>query len=454
MRSPHPRALILVGSLFCTAFGWCASSEPAASSRLVTDERFQQLSAAQADRSADELLELGLAFDERHEPTRAADNYRLAGLQGVGAAELRLGALYEIGSGVPQDYAEARSHYERAVALGVPEANLRLGLLYLEGWGVKEDSAEAIAHIERAAQANYEPAQEILSQIYFVGIKVPRDLAKAAAWSERSAAKRDPSALIAMGAIKQAAVRRPEDMKLARDWYQLSAEQDYTRGMLAMASTFLRPGANAEDVRLGVRWLELAADGGNSTAAFHLAGALLLAPFDLGSDRIAAAEKRLQQSADAGELQAREVLELAKGGQPLQQAFIFVVSVPFEERHVQRIAADPKYAEDKNGNQLPRPLKIVRPVYPAALLLSRTEGEATVEFIIDTTGRVRDAKVIKATHPGFGDSAVSAMLASRFQPAKRNHRLVNTRVQQPVYFNLSYLSTAGDSKNGQAGNPK
>lgn len=432
--------------VFWAAFGFCAASEPAGPSHLVGDERFQQLTSAERERSADELLELGLAYDERHEPSRAADNYRLAGMGGVGAAELRLGALYEIGSGVPQDYAEARIHYERAVALGVPEANLRLGLLYLEGWGVKEDPAAAVAHIERAAQADYEPAQEILSQIYFAGIKVPRDLQQASVWSEKSAAKRDPSALITMGAIKQAAVRRPEDLKLARDWYQLSAEQDYTRGMLAMASTFLRPGANRDDIRLGVRWLELAADGGNSAAAFHLAGALLLAPVDLGGDRISAAEKRLQQSADAGELQAREVLELAKGGQSLQQAFIFVISVPFEERHVQRIAADPKFAEDEKGNQLPRPLKIVRPVYPAALRLSNTQGEATVEFTIDTTGRVRDAKVVKATHPAFGESAVSAMLASRFQPAKKNHRLVNTRVQQPLYFNLSYITTPGDAK--------
>lgn len=428
-----------------------AGAAPDVAAPLVSDARFAELRAREAQISADERLELALALDERHESARAAELYRLAGASGVGAAELRLGALYEVGLGVAQSYAEARDHYRRAIELGVPEANLRLGLLYLEGWGVPKDPVVALGNIERAAAADYEPAQKILAAMYFTGVRVPKDLTKALVWAER-AAKRSPEAQVVAGLARQLAVRTPADLQLAREWYQLSAEQDYTRGMLGMASTFLRPDAKPEEARLGLRWLELAADGGDGAANFYVAGFYALSPLPLEGDRNAQALSRLQSAAAHGELQATEILDLVKNGQPLPMAFQYVLAVPFEERHVQRLAADPRFAEDAHGNRLPRPSKVVWPVYPLALRLAGTEGRVVIDFFIDPTGRPRDARILTSTHPGFGQSALDSIVNSRFEPAKEKGKFVSVHVQQPVIFSLSEVSTpASEAQDRAAG---
>lgn len=437
MKALHPSVLLAACALFLVARSTAFEPAPL----LVSDTRLAELQADVSDRTPETLLELGLAHDERHQHDRAAEFYRLAATHGVGVAELRLGALYEAGRGVPQSFTEAHARYVRAIALNVPEAHLRLGLLHLEGWGVPPDAAVAIQHIENAAQAGYQPAQQILSSMHFAGIRMPRDLDKALFWAERAAAQNDLEAVVAVGIIHQRAARLPQDLQLAREWYQLSAEQDFTRGMVAMASSFIRPGAKPEEVQLGLRWLELAADGGNSAAAFHLAGMYLLAPLPLSGDRVALARERLAAAAAAGEGQAAEVLELEKSGQPLALAFGTVLHVPYEVRHVQRFAGDPRFAEDEHGNRMPRPLKIVLPVYPFALRITKVEGTALVEFVIDTTGRPRDPKIVEASHPGFSQAALTAISGWRFQPARKNGRLVEIRVRQPIRFDLSDIST-------------
>lgn len=426
-----------------------ASAADSPAPRHVADDRLAALEANPADRSGDTLLELALAYDERQQPARAADCYRLAAAAGIGVAELRLGALCETGAGVAQSYAEARAHYERALALGAPEANLRLGLLYLEGWGVPADATAAVAHIRQAAEAGYLPAQRILSDMYFAGVKVPRDLKQALAWAERSAASHDPEGQADVGAIRQAASRLPQDLRLAREWYQLSAEQDYTRGMLGMASTFLKTGADPESVRIGLRWLDLAAEGGNNGAAFYRA-AVYLSGRDgpVTPDIIARARTLIEQAARGGEAVASEVLELENSGRALPAALAYVLTVPYDDRYVQRLARDPMPAV--NGNVPPRPLKIVRPIYPSALLLAQTEGDVMVEFVVDTTGRVRDAHVVSSTHPGFAEHAAEAVLAWRFVPGMHAGHAVNTRTRVPVQFRFSEIPQPGSKRPGSA----
>ncbi len=418
-----------------------APSSPSAAvpaqARLVDDRRFAELQADPNIASADTALELGLAYDERHESAQAATCYRRAAAANVAVAELRLGALYETGEGVPQSYVEARAHYQRAIDLGLAEANLRLGLLEMEGWGGPVNSTSAVLHIRIAAEAGYQPAQQILSDMFYAGVHVPKNLGLALKWAERAAANSDPDVQTQVGKLHQAARKRPSDVALAREWYQLSAEQDHTRGMLAMAESFLHPGSSADDLRLCQRWLQLAADGGNAAAKFYLAGLILVAPVEYSGDRTEGALKLFHEASEGGEYEAFEVLEFAKGNRTLAEAFIYTTTTPAAERHIQRVAADPRFAEDAQGNRRPRPIKLVWPVYPQALRLLEIEGEALIEFTVDTTGRPRDAKIVSATHPAFGESALRSILAARYLPAKRNGQFVDSRRQQPVKFVLT-----------------
>lgn len=406
-----------------------------ADQRMVDDVRLTELSRS-GGLSSDDQLELALAWDERGQVDEAAVHYAAAAAADVGVAELRLGAMCETGRGQPQSYEAARAHYERAVQLGLAEANLRLGLLYLEGWGVTADATAAVTHIEQAANAGYEPAEKILADMYFSGVKVPRDLAKALAWEERAAARKDPEAQTRMGAIRQATIKRPEDVRLAREWYQLSAEQDYTRGMLAMAATFLKPGADPASVGIGIRWLKLAAEGGNSAAAFHLAGFHLLRRGSAAAE-VAPARALLQQAAAGGEASAQEVLQEEAAGRPLAAAFAYVIQVPYDVRYVQR--AERVLKKSADGVEPPHHLKLVKPIYPAALRLAKVTGTAMVEFVVDTSGRVRDAKTIESSHPGFAESAAAAVAQWRFIPAIKDGRRLLTRMRVPVYFQFSDL---------------
>lgn len=407
--------------------------------RAVDDARLAGLENMAGDRSADIVLELALAYDERGQAAKAKEFYRQAAAQGVGVAELRLGWLYESGTGGEQSYDLARAHYGRAVAAGVLEANMRLGLLYLDGWGVTRDVSAAVIHLQAAANAGYQPAQKILSEMYFSGTGVATDLKQALAWAEKASRQRDPSAQTLAGAIRQKAARLPQDIRAAREWYQLSSEQEYTDGMRAMASTFLKKGANADEVNLGIHWLELAAESGDATAAFYLAGVYLWYPQFRGrADGQGKALELLTKASQGGEMAASEVLELTKEGLSAAEAFRYVKTVPMEKRYMQRLEARQLSASEKATRGFPpRPIKIVNPIYPAAMKLTKTDGKVVVEFIVDTTGRVRDARVVSSTHQAFADLAVASVAAWRFLPGNKNGKPVNTRMQLPVIFQMT-----------------
>ncbi|HWA87878.1 MAG TPA: energy transducer TonB [Opitutus sp.] len=130
------------------------------------------------------------------------------------------------------------------------------------------------------------------------------------------------------------------------------------------------------------------------------------------------------------------MLALAKSGRTLADACRYVMTVPMEERYVAHAAASTA-AQDSPQLRRPRVLRIVRPLYPKALELTHTEGEVLVEFVVDTTGRVRDARVVKTSHPAFGDFAVAAVKQWLFAPASHDGHLVDSRLRVPVQFRLS-----------------
>jgi periplasmic protein TonB len=83
----------------------------------------------------------------------------------------------------------------------------------------------------------------------------------------------------------------------------------------------------------------------------------------------------------------------------------------------------------------PRFAKDFQPVYPSRLLLREIEGSATIRVLVGTDGRVRQASVVSATHPEFGQAAVKqALKAWRFKPATRGGTPVEDWVTLPVSF--------------------
>jgi TPR repeat protein len=87
-------------------------------------ERLYRAAAQAGHASAQLALGVILNSPDRGESSlrEALDWYRAAAENGHSHALLRLGRAHELGLGVPQDLAAAKSFYRRAAALGLPEA--------------------------------------------------------------------------------------------------------------------------------------------------------------------------------------------------------------------------------------------------------------------------------------------------------------------------------------------
>jgi TonB family protein len=76
------------------------------------------------------------------------------------------------------------------------------------------------------------------------------------------------------------------------------------------------------------------------------------------------------------------------------------------------------------------------PTYPVALQRARIEGEATMQFVIDTTGRVdaRTIELLASTDFRFAEACREALPQMQFDPATIDGRKVRELVQLPFTF--------------------
>ncbi|HLP26748.1 MAG TPA: TonB family protein, partial [Acidobacteriota bacterium] len=85
----------------------------------------------------------------------------------------------------------------------------------------------------------------------------------------------------------------------------------------------------------------------------------------------------------------------------------------------------------------PRTKVQVSPEYPFALRSAGIEGNATIEFDVDSTGRVVSARTLSGTHREFEEAAVRAVLKWRFEPGKRHGKPVPFRMVVPIGFTMT-----------------
>lgn len=76
------------------------------------------------------------------------------------------------------------------------------------------------------------------------------------------------------------------------------------------------------------------------------------------------------------------------------------------------------------------------PDYPPMALRAEIEGIVGVMIIVDTTGRVSDAKVIKSLHDALDAAALKAVRTWKFTPARQRDKPVSVRMEIPIRFTL------------------
>lgn len=129
-------------------------------------------------------LEKGIQAGKAGDFKTALEEYVPLAKSGVAEAQYRLGSMYAVGLGLPQNAEEAVRWYTLAANQEHPLAQYFLGGIYYKGRGsVEEDGAIAIVFFSRAAENRLPKAQVQLGAHYLTGKFVPKDYIESYKWT-------------------------------------------------------------------------------------------------------------------------------------------------------------------------------------------------------------------------------------------------------------------------------
>ncbi|HZF36638.1 MAG TPA: tetratricopeptide repeat protein [Candidatus Angelobacter sp.] len=157
------------------------------------------------------------------DPARAVSACTDLAEHGDAHAEFMLGAMYNFGQGVLQDYGRAGLWYRKAADQGVAGAQYNLGIMYDTGQGVEQDHAMALQLYRAAAEQGMAAAQYNLALSYAQGLGVPQDRKAAAELYRKAAEQGFAAGQLNLGALYQNGDGVPQDNLQAYVWYTLAA---------------------------------------------------------------------------------------------------------------------------------------------------------------------------------------------------------------------------------------
>ena len=88
-------------------------------------------------------------------------------------------------------------------------------------------------------------------------------------------------------------------------------------------------------------------------------------------------------------------------------------------------------------DQIPIATNQVAPIHPYKLQREGVSGEVVVEFICDSKGNVRGARVIKSTNREFNGPALAAIRSWKFTPGEKDGKQVSTKMRLPFGFTVN-----------------
>ena len=150
----------------------------------------------------------------RRDSPADAKRERRAAERGDASAQFKLALRYDVGEGVPQDYAEAVNWLRRAADQDFVKAQYNLGCMYDSGQGVSQNHAEAAKWFRKAAEHGYASAQKNLGAKYGRGQGVPQSDVEAYVWSSIAVISGDEGAM--NNRDFAASKLSPEDIKAAQ----------------------------------------------------------------------------------------------------------------------------------------------------------------------------------------------------------------------------------------------
>jgi uncharacterized protein len=183
------------------------------------------LSLGLAAPSATGSFEDGLAAYKRGDFATAVRLWRSLADQGNAVAQSRLGFMYQVGQGVPQDDAAAASWYRKAADQGNASGQVHLGLFYDEGrGGLHKDDREATRLYKLAADQGNASGQNNLGVNYRDGLGgVSKDDREAARLFKLAADQGNAWAQDNLGFMYANGRGVQQDYVAAHMWFDLAA---------------------------------------------------------------------------------------------------------------------------------------------------------------------------------------------------------------------------------------
>ena len=154
---------------------------------------------AKAQLRVGHMYHLGTGVEKDDE--QAVRWYREAAAQGSATAKCDLGWMYEMGCGVKQDVRKAVELYKEVADTGNPRGLCDLAQMYLLGKGVEKDLAKAFYLRMKAAEQGYESAQSSVGMMYEYGMGIKRSLRQAVYWYGKAAEGGNVGAKFSLGSI-------------------------------------------------------------------------------------------------------------------------------------------------------------------------------------------------------------------------------------------------------------
>lgn len=223
---------------------------------------FQQL----ADRNSpvglyrlSEMMSQGLGgLPEDH--IRAFELCARAAEAGYAAAQVRVAAMLEAGTGTDADPQQAMRWYEKAAENGVAEAQFKIGehefalaVQWLEQASLTEDDAmlldkrmqayrqklaASVDWYRKAAAANHPGALYMLGRLHASGEGVFRNVEEAVQYYRRAAEQNHADSLFYIGLMAQAGLGMPKDLGRAVFFYQQAAARGSRAALFYLGSCY------------------------------------------------------------------------------------------------------------------------------------------------------------------------------------------------------------------------
>ncbi|MBT5631521.1 MAG: sel1 repeat family protein [Nitrospina sp.] len=199
--------------------------------------------------------------------------FRLAAKQDHGEAQFVLGLIYEKGSTVERDYAEAVRWFKRSAEQGFALGQHNYARMLALGLGIEKKRKEVIKWYKLAAEQGIPEAQYLLGVAYSdrrFSDYAKQNFQEAIKWLRLSADQDNPDAQFHLGLIHHKGGILERGQQNEFDWRKISDKDRISEKQLDLWLGCDTKDEVAQDFEEAIKWYQLAADQDNPDAQFNL----------------------------------------------------------------------------------------------------------------------------------------------------------------------------------------